>query len=192
MPEHEAYLQSVAQTLTLLSTNSIEALTAALYDTYTKGNTIFVCGNGGSAATASHFALDLCKGTRPPEPLPLVRAIALTDSTPLLTAWANDAAYNQVFLRQLASWFHTGDLLFAISASGNSENVLLAAQWVAEHQGNVLALTGYCGGQLAPLAHHALIVPADDIELIEDCHSVLCHLLTRNLRQLISTRATSV
>ncbi|MCL4540852.1 MAG: SIS domain-containing protein [Chloroflexi bacterium] len=192
MSEHDAYLQAVAQTLPLLSTNLIETLTDALYDTYTKGNTIFVCGNGGSAATASHFALDLCKGTRPPEPFPPVRAIALTDSVPLLTAWANDTAYNQVFQRQLTSWFRPDDLLFAISASGNSENVLLAAQWTAEHRGKVLALTGYTGGRLAPLAHYALIVPANDIELIEDCHSVLCHLLTRKLRMRIAARASSV
>ncbi|MCL4543268.1 MAG: SIS domain-containing protein [Chloroflexi bacterium] len=181
-----AYLEAVGRTLQQLSGASIAAIERALLATYDCDSTIFTCGNGGSAATSSHFALDLAKGTRPAPAKRLVRALALTDSAPLLTAWANDTDYAQVFARQLEVWFRPGDLLFAISASGNSGNVLSAAEFIREHQGVVCALTGYDGGKLAPLATHALIVPSDDIELIEDCHSVLCHQFTRLLRERIA------
>ena len=160
----------------------VHEVAVALRDTYTADGTIFVCGNGGSAATASHFALDLAKGSRLDAPGRRVRAIALTDSVPLLTAWGNDTAYSNVFREQLAAWYRKGDCLVAISGSGNSPNVLRAVELVNSQGGTTCALTGYDGGKLAPMVAHSVIVPSDDLEKIEDCHLILCHLYTAYLR----------
>lgn len=115
-----------------------------------------------------------------------MRSIALTDSVPSLTAWGNDAGYADVFAEQLAAWYRPGDGLVAISGSGNSPNVLRAVQFVNGQGGVTCGLTGYAGGELAGLARHAVVVPSDDLEKIEDCHMVLCHLYTAYLRREIA------
>ncbi|MGI8914514.1 MAG: D-sedoheptulose-7-phosphate isomerase [Chloroflexota bacterium] len=177
------YLNGIGALVERLPQDQIAGVAEALRDLYRTDSVIFVCGNGGSAATASHFALDLAKGTRGTGDQRRVRAIALTDSVPMLTAWGNDTEYGQVFSEQLAAWYRPGDGLVAISGSGNSPNVLKAVQYVTEQGGVTCALTGYAGGKLATLATHSVIVPSDDLEKIEDCHMILCHLYTAYLRQ---------
>jgi len=176
------YLAGIAALIPQLPAESVHEVAVALRGIYVADGTIFVCGNGGSAATASHFALDLSKGTRRETPGRRVRAIALTDSVPSLTAWGNDTAYADVFREQLAAWYRKGDCLVAISGSGNSPNVLRAVELVNSQGGVTCALTGYQGGTLASMATHSVIVPSDDLERIEDCHMILCHLYTAYLR----------
>src|SRR3954465_6217052 len=121
--------------------------------------TVFVVGNGGSAATASHFACDLAKGTRTPG-VPPFRVVPLTDNVPLLTAWANDTSYDRVFAEQLATLVRPGDVVVAISASGNSENVLAATRVARQLGATTIALTGQSGGRLGRLAELTIRVPA--------------------------------
>lgn len=182
------YVAGVSTLIADLPKDPILSVAQTLTELHARGATIFVCGNGGSAATASHFALDLAKGTRPPEGVSRVRAVALTDSTPLLSAWANDTHYATVFEEQLATWYREGDGLVAISGSGNSANVLRAVEYVNAKGGPTLALTGYSGGKLASIASRSIIVPSDDLEKIEDCHLVLCHLFTAYLRSELSAQ----
>lgn len=180
------YLSGIGDLVPRIPQDQVSRIAEVLRDVYQTDGTIFVCGNGGSAATASHFALDLAKGTRRDLPGRRVRALALTDSVPLLTAWGNDTAYDRVFAEQLDAWYRPGDCLVAISGSGNSKNVLEAVTLVNERGGVTCGLTGYAGGRLAGLATHSVIVPSDDLEKIEDCHMILCHLYTAYLRRRIS------
>lgn len=185
--EHVAqYLDGISDLIARLPRDQIARVAEALRDAYQADRVVYVCGNGGSAATASHFALDLAKGTRRTPERRRLRAVALTDSTPLLTAWANDTEYANVFAEQLAAWYRPGDCLVAISGSGNSPNVLRAVEYVNGQGGVTCGLTGYQGGKLAPLATHAVVVPSDDLEKIEDCHMLLCHLYTAYLRNEVA------
>jgi D-sedoheptulose 7-phosphate isomerase len=177
------YLNGIGALVAHLPQDQIARVAEALLDIHRADGVIYVCGNGGSAATASHFALDLAKGTRPGAGGRRVRSIALTDSVPSLTAWGNDAGYADVFAEQLAAWYRPGDGLMAISGSGNSPNVLRAVELVNGQGGVTCGLTGYAGGALAGLARHSVVVPSDDLEKIEDCHMVLCHLYTAYLRR---------
>lgn len=186
------YLDGIGALVERLPQEAIAGIAEALRDVYSADGVIYVCGNGGSAATASHFALDLAKGTRGSTAAlrasarRRVRAVALTDSVPLLTAWGNDTDYGRVFAEQLAAWYRPGDGLVAISGSGNSENVLEAVRFVNAQSGITCALTGYEGGKLAKLARRSVIVPSDDLEKIEDCHMILCHLYTAYMRREIA------
>jgi D-sedoheptulose 7-phosphate isomerase len=162
----------------------LEQVAEVLLECQRRGGTIFVFGNGGSAATASHFACDLAKGTRTSS-LPTFRVVALNDNVPLLTAWANDTSYDRVFAEQLVALVRPGDLVFAISASGNSPNVLEAVR-VAQLAGvTSVALTGRSGGQLGALADLVIRVPSDSIEQVEDAHLIIAHSLCVALRSYL-------
>ena len=142
-----------------------------------EGRHIFVCGNGGSASTASHFACDIVKsasfnrGSR-------FRITALTDSLPTLSAYANDVGYDVVFSEQLKNFVEHGDLFMAISGSGNSLNVLRAMEY-ANHTGcRTVALTGRDGGRLGPMAQLNIGVSVPHMGRIEDAHMIVCHMIT--------------
>src|SRR5438093_1241316 len=121
MEQLDTYLNQVAQALAALPRPALAAVAQALWEAYRRDGTIVTCGNGGSAATASHFACDLAKWTISPGRR-RVRALALTDNVPVMTAWSNDRSYEDMFVEQLLSHYRPGDLLFAISGSGNSPN----------------------------------------------------------------------
>jgi D-sedoheptulose 7-phosphate isomerase len=152
-----------------------------LLDSYRHDGSVFILGNGGSAATASHFACDLAKGTRCEGRRPF-RVVPLTDNVPLLTAWANDTSYDQVFAEQLRSLVHIDDVVICISASGNSPNVLAAAEVANEAGARTIAMSGRTGGRLRRLCTMSILVPADAIELVEDAHLVIAHSLCVALR----------
>jgi D-sedoheptulose 7-phosphate isomerase len=152
--------------------------------------TVFVVGNGGSAATASHFACDLAKGTRTPG-VPPFRVVALTDSVPLLTAWANDTSYDRVFAEQLATLVRPGDVVVAISASGNSENVLAVVEVAREGGATTIALTGATGGRLRRLVDVVVLVPAAPIEQVEDAHLAVAHSVCVALRTRLVAEAAA-
>lgn len=180
------YLGGIGALVARIPQDQVGRVAEVLRDVYRADGVIYVCGNGGSAATASHFALDLAKGTQRDVKRRRVRAVALTDSTPLLTAWGNDTTYASVFAEQLEAWYRPGDCLVAISGSGNSPNVLEAVALVNQRGGVTCGLTGYAGGKLGTVATHSVIIPSDDLEKIEDCHMILCHLYTAYLRQEIA------
>ena len=140
------------------------------------GRHIFVCGNGGSASTASHFACDIVKGASFNRPSRF-RIMALTDQIPTLTAYANDVSYDSVFVEQLRNFAEPGDLFMGISGSGNSPNVLRAFEYANSIGCKTVALTGRDGGKLGPMAQLNIHVPNPHMGRIEDAHMIICHMI---------------
>jgi D-sedoheptulose 7-phosphate isomerase len=179
--EHlHTYLSEMVYTLDRLPRQPLKAIAQALWETYERDGTIIICGNGGSATTASHFACDLSKWTAKPQ-MRRVRALALTDNIALMTALSNDIGYADVFVEQLMNVFRPGDLVFAISGSGNSANVLRAIEWANREGAPTVGITGFDGGQLARIARYALRVDNYVMPQVEDVHSTVCHALAVNL-----------
>jgi len=137
---------------------------------------IFVCGNGGSASTASHFACDMVKGASYNRDLRF-RILALTDSLPTLTAYSNDVSYESVFVEQLKNFARPGDVVMAFSGSGNSPNVLRAIEYANEIGCQTIALTGRNGGRLGPLAQLNIQVSNPHMGRIEDGHMIVMHMI---------------
>ena len=143
---------------------------------------IFICGNGGSWATAAHMVCDFGKNTRMPD-AKRIKVIGLGDNIPSLTAYANDEGYDRIFAETLISLMAPGDVLIAISGSGNSPNVLRAVESAHELGGTTLGLTGFSGGELKVKVDHCLVIPSDSMEMIEDFHMIIDHILTICLRK---------
>ncbi len=182
---YRAELQTALDALTL---HDVEAVAREILDAYERGARIFVCGNGGSAATASHMACDLAKNTAFGA-TPRVHAHALTDNTALLTALANDLGYDQIFSEQLVQApIAASDLLIAISGSGASPNVLRAVAVAHEAGARVVGITGIGGGKLAPMADVAIVVASNSMEIVEDVHLVANHAITRAVRTVLQAR----
>jgi D-sedoheptulose 7-phosphate isomerase len=137
---------------------------------------IFVCGNGGSASTASHFVTDMLKGASFNRHARF-RIMALTDSMPTITAYSNDVCYDCVFTEQLKNFAESGDVLIAISGSGNSPNVVAATQYANSVGCETIALTGRDGGKLGPLAKVQIRVAEPHMGRIEDGHMIVCHMI---------------
>ena len=175
------YTEQVRATLAELPTLEIERIVDRLQKARVKGRRIFIFGNGGSAATASHFASDLNKGATCPGQ-PRLRAIALTDSMPLVSAWANDSAYEDVFAQQLENHVEPGDVVIGISGSGRSMNVVNALKLANTKGATTVALTGFDGGLVKDVAHICLIVPNSIMEQVEDVHLLIEHVVTTCLR----------
>ncbi|MGD0652656.1 MAG: SIS domain-containing protein [Verrucomicrobiia bacterium] len=179
------YVDVLKAVLDRLPLDAVDRTVEAIEAAHTAVKQIFVIGNGGSAATASHMMNDLCKGTLGHNPdkegssgWKRFRVIALTDNVSLMTAWANDTDYNHIFSEPLKNLAQAGDLLVAISASGNSPNVLAAVEAAKQIGVRVVGLTGFGGGELAKLADVAFIVPSDGYGPVEDVHMILDHIIT--------------
>ena len=181
--QYIARLQPVLEKLADADLGQIESI---LLRARAEGRTVFIIGNGGSAATASHMANDLNKGASVPGE-PRFRALALTDNVPLITAWANDTEYGNVFTEQLANFLQHGDVLVAISGSGNSSNVVKAVEWARTRGAVTIGLTGGTGGALREAADWCVVVPTGWMEQIEDLHLVIVHALCTSLRHRIAT-----
>ena len=178
------YVNDIKQTLDNLPWQAIEETIAVLQEARLGDRQVFIMGNGGSAATASHFACDLGKGTLMPG-RPRFRVIALTDNMPLFSALANDFGYDRVFVEQLASLLQPGDVVIGISGSGNSPNVVNAIHLARQVGATTVGLTGFDGGQLRRLVDVCVHVANDCIEQVEDVHLMLEHLICTELRQAI-------
>jgi D-sedoheptulose 7-phosphate isomerase len=137
---------------------------------------IFVCGNGGSASTASHFVTDIVKGASYDRE-PRFRIMALTDSMPTITAYSNDVSYSCIFAEQLKNFAQPGDVLITISGSGNSPNVVAATEYANSIGCKTIALTGRDGGKLGKLANLEIRVPDSHMGRIEDGHLIVCHMI---------------
>jgi len=178
----QRYLDEVRHTLAALPLQRISEVVDVLLSANYVGSTIFTMGNGGSAATASHFACDLMKGTITPD-RPRFRVMALTDNVPLMTAWSNDVAYEDVFVEQLRGLMGRGDVVVAFSGSGNSPNVLRAVELARQMGGITIGFSGFAGGRLSKLVDVPVVVRCDCMEQIEDVHITLCHLIATVLRE---------
>ena len=185
MNDLASYVVQTCRTLEQLPLIELQQVADAIWEAYQRDATIFICGNGGSAATASHFACDLAKWTINPQTR-RVRAIALTDNIPLITAWSNDQSYADVFVEQLQSLYRDGDIIIAISGSGNSANVVRAIEWGNSVGAVTIGITGYDGGKLYRIARIGLHIKNHFMPLVEDIHSVICHALAVNLGRQIA------
>ena len=185
------YFAELEQMMRAISLPDLKKVLAILEDAYHHGHRLFVMGNGGSAATASHFALDLSKNTIMPG-APRVKAISLTDHVPLITAWSNDTHYEHIFAEQLANMIEPGDVVIGISASGNSANVINAMKLARQNRAATIGLLGAKGGQLKDMVDACVLAPGQNIEQEEDAHMILTHVITRHMREVVSTYAQTL
>ena len=160
----------------------IDRFTEAIWRGYEQGRTLFIFGNGGSAALASHLATDMGKGTVAGERTRL-RVISLTDNVPLMTAWANDFGYDNIFAEQLRGLVQRGDLAFAISGSGNSKNVVLGIEAAREAGATAMVLTGFDGGRVKELCELCLVAPSNNMQHVEDAHLCAAHAIFTAVRE---------
>jgi D-sedoheptulose 7-phosphate isomerase len=184
----DSYFGCLSQTVKRLPLESIEKIAGVLLGAYDAGHTVYLFGNGGSAALASHFACDLGKGTLNGGGKRF-RVLALTDNIPLLTAWANDSGYEDIFAEQLANLVRPEDVAFAISGSGNSPNVLRALTVAREAGAITVGLTGFQGGKMKELCDVCMVVPSDNMQIIEDLHLCAAHALFTSIRAKICQAA---
>jgi D-sedoheptulose 7-phosphate isomerase len=171
----------------MLPLPAIDNLVREFLRAYDGGRTIFLFGNGGSASLASHMACDLGKGTAPSQGKRL-RALALTDNLALITAWANDTRYENVFVEQLENLLQPGDVACAISASGNSPNVLAALNFARRAGARTAGLTGFEGGTMKSLCDVCVVVSSGNMQIIEDLHLAIAHAVFRVLRHEIQEK----
>lgn len=178
------YLRNVGVLLERLSVPVIEEVVERFFRAYLEDRAIYIFGNGGSAALASHTACDLGKGTAVNGNKRL-RVMSLTDNVALLTAWANDFGYEDIFAAQLQPLLQPGDIAFAISGSGNSANVLKALSGSRKSGGVNIGLTGFQGGRMKALCDVCIVVPSENMQQIEDSHVCVMHAIFLALRQLV-------
>lgn len=175
-----SYLNRLNTEINRLNQADIRRWADLVYDAWQKGRYVFIIGNGGSGTTASHMAEDLGKSTLRPEDLKdeskkRLKVLSLTDNTGWLLAVGNDCGYDQVFVQQLMNYGSAGDLLIAISGSGNSPNILAAVDWANRHGLVTFGLTGYGGGKLKAMQQHGLHVDLPDMGMVESIHLCVFH-----------------
>jgi D-sedoheptulose 7-phosphate isomerase len=178
----DKYRSDVSLTLGKLPTDKIAEVVDVLAQARQNGNRVFIFGNGGSATTASHFASDLSKGAIA-DGKPRIKAFALNDNVPMMTAWANDTAYENIFAEQVENCVDAGDVVVGISCSGNSPNVLKGVKAARAKGATVIGFVGCDGGKLIDLVNVAIAVPCTQIEQVEDIHLLLEHVITTCLRE---------
>lgn len=172
----EQYRNHLADAIASIDIGAVSKVIAALAEARQNGRHIFVCGNGGSASTASHFVCDMVKGASFNRESRF-RIMALTDSLATITAYSNDVSYDCVFVEQLKNFAGAGDVVMAISGSGNSPNVVKAVEYANSIGCATIALTGRDGGKLGPLATIQVHVPEPHMGRIEDGHMIVCHMI---------------
>jgi D-sedoheptulose 7-phosphate isomerase len=174
------YLQSVQRNVAELDIAEIDAICKILKKAYDEERTIFFMGNGGSASTASHIAADINKGACL-NAQKKFRVMALTDNLPVIMAIANDIGYDSIFEEQLKNFARPGDVVLGISGSGNSPNVIKAVQYAKQLGCTTIGVCGYDGGKLKPLVDNCFHVKLNDMQIVEDVHLMLGHILMRVL-----------
>lgn len=170
------YINEEKQILDSLSSDEINDVMNVLEDARLTHKRIFVCGNGGSASTASHLEADFNKGISYDQPVKY-DIECLSDNVPMMMAIANDIGYEDVFVVPLRNKMKAGDILIGISGSGNSENVVRAFEYANEIGGTTIAFTGYDGGKLIKMAKLNIHVKVDNMQIVEDIHLVLNHMM---------------
>lgn len=184
----ENYFNETKKAIDGISWREVAQIAKLFHATYEHHGRIFTIGNGGSSAVASHFANDMNKtvlghkGEKQARPF---QVYCLSDNTPVFTAWANDLGYEHVFSEQLRNLAQGKDLLFAISSSGNSENIIRAVKLAKSRNVIVVGLTGFDGGRLKKLADASIHIKSARYAIIENAHDAICHLITSYFSELI-------
>ena len=176
-----AYFEKVVRTIAGMPVSIIEQIVTELLRAYDSRRMIYLFGNGGSAALASHFACDLGKGAANGS-AKRFQVLAFTDNVPLMTAWANDARYEDIFAEQLINFVRPDDIAFAISGSGRSPNVLNALRVARQAGAFTIGLTGFQGGDMKDLCELCMIIPSDNMQVIEDLHLSVTHAIFTAVR----------
>jgi D-sedoheptulose 7-phosphate isomerase len=184
------YKDDLLNAINRIDLDKVEKATSWLREARDTDHHIFTCGNGGSASTASHFVCDIVKGASYQREKRF-RILALTDSLPTLTAYSNDVNYEAVFVEQLKNFAQSGDVLIAISGSGNSPNVLRAVEYARSIGCKTIGLTGRDGGKLGQAAELNIQVPVQHMGRIEDAHLVVCHMMAYELMEGADNQATA-
>jgi D-sedoheptulose 7-phosphate isomerase len=172
----DGYFERLKATIDRVSRVEVGEFMNLLLEALEKGNRIYIMGNGGSAATASHYAADFNKGLSYGKARRF-RVHCLNDNYPTVMAYANDISYDDVFVEQLRNFLEAGDMVIGVSGSGNSRNVLKAVDYANANGAVTVGLTGYDGGRLRRAAKHSVLIPVDDMQITEDLHMVLDHLI---------------
>jgi D-sedoheptulose 7-phosphate isomerase len=193
---YSGYLSELKGVLENLPVEAAKRAADILFHAYQTEHTVFLFGNGGSAALASHLAADLGKATHVPGPDSLrgvkrLKVLSLTDNVPTITAWANDTSYEFVFASQMENFLTPGDVVFGISGSGNSPNVLRALELARRVGATTLGLAGFGGGRMKDLLDCPIIVPARHMQQVEDAHLILAHLIFLDLKARIESAASA-
>ena len=186
------YFDELLRVVAGLSHDAVNQIADALVKANELGRTVYLFGNGGSASLASHFACDLGKGTAYCNGGKRFRVLALTDNLPTLTAWANDAGYEDIFSEQLRNFVQPHDVAFAISGSGNSKNVLNALQVAREAGAMTVGISGFQGGEMKSLCDLCVVVPSNNMQIIEDLHLSMAHAIFRIVYSRMSRRPHTI
>jgi D-sedoheptulose 7-phosphate isomerase len=177
-----AYFEKLKRTMNAFPHGSFDSLIVSLKSALENGRQVILMGNGGSAATASHWACDLNKGCSLfSGDCKRFRAICLNDNVATLLAYANDLAYSEVFVEQLKNFLQPNDLVIGISGSGNSVNVIKALEYASENGASTAALVGFDGGRLARIAKLTVHVAVSDMQVVEDMHCIVMHMTMQAL-----------
>ena len=179
------YMAELTSALRELDHVTIERMAWAIVDAHSTGRTVFICGNGGSSAVATHWAADLSKLTALPGQ-PRLRVMSLTDSASTITAAANDFDYSEIFADQLRTFMAPGDVVIGISTSGRSPNVLRAMEYANQHGGISIGITGQAGQALKAIASLTLVIASTSVQRIEDVAGVAAHLACLHTRAKIA------
>lgn len=178
------YLGHVCREIARVDLDSVETVSQWIDAAYREGRFVFIIGNGGSGANASHFSEDLAKATLQDfETQKRLKVLSLTDNTSGIMAWANDEGYDRIFVEQLKNLASPGDLLLTISGSGNSPNILKAVEWAQANGMKTVGFTGFGGGKLKDLADHNVHAGVDDMGMVESIHQVLFHWIIDDLHR---------
>jgi D-sedoheptulose 7-phosphate isomerase len=180
------YMAELTTALRELDHATVERISWAMVDAHTAGRTVFICGNGGSSAVATHWAADLSKLTALPGQARL-RVMSLTDSASTITAAANDFDYSEIFADQLRTFMAPGDVVIGISTSGRSPNVLRAMEYANQHGGISIGITGQAGQALKAIASLTLVIASTSVQRIEDVAGVAAHLACLHSRAKIAS-----
>lgn len=178
--DSEEYLQRLKAELDRVDRDGMQTWSDLVFQAWENDSSVYVIGNGGSGTSASHFSEDLGKSTLKPEDLydesrKRLKVLSLTDNSGWIMAVGNDLDYDQIFVQQLMNYGQPGDLLIAISGSGNSPNILRAVEWAGRKGLTTFGLSGYDGGQLKQTQQHGLHVELDDMGMVESIHLCLFH-----------------
>jgi D-sedoheptulose 7-phosphate isomerase len=178
------YIEYLEKAIASVEHTQVESFIELLYRAYKNKKMVFVIGNGGSAANASHLAQDLAKGTRSTlEQETRIKALSLTDNLPFVTALGNDDGYDTIFEQQLRTFASSGDILVCISGSGNSPNIIKAVEWANKNGLETVGITGFNGGKLKTLNKHSVHVPLNDMCTAESVHSIIFHYVIIKLQE---------
>ena len=187
----QAYIDWTRTSCDSIDPGQVSRLIDLLMEARKDGRRIFILGNGGSAATASHFCEDLGKCTlRSLDDNLRFKVISLTDNLPYVTAWANDNGYDLVFEQQLRNIGEPGDVVVGISASGNSPNVVRAIEYANTRSMVTVGMTGFSGGKLKDIARHSVHVPISDYGMAENMHMIVVHIIVNRTTKLVAGEET--